>query len=35
LASSAAGPTLYGKIAVIIGLAIACFIGFAMSKKEK
>ena len=35
LASSAAGPTLYGKIAVIIGRAIACFIGFARSKKNE
>lgn len=35
LASSPAGPTTNGKIAVILGLIIVAVIGFANSRKEK
>lgn len=35
LASSVAGPTFFGKIAVATGLAVTCAIGFAMCKREK
>ena len=35
LASSAAGPTANGKIAVIIGFVVVALIGFINSRKEK
>ena len=35
LASSPAGPTFNGKIAVVIGLAVTAAIGFINSRKEK
>lgn len=35
LASSPAGPTTNGKIAVILGLIVVAVIGFANSRKEK
>ncbi len=35
LASSPAGPTANGKVAVILGLVVVAVIGFANSRKEK